>query len=317
MRLSWPRRDVRHDEIVEGVLGTALQLRIVASTRGKALDARDASLREVDRLEGIFSRYREDSELRVWSRTRERRAVSSDLAFVLREARAWWQRSNGAFHPGAGLLADAWREAARRGERPSLDVLAVLARTLRDEPFEIDERGARNATPGGPDLNAIAKGYIVDRAVNAALAVTGVSSVLVNIGGDLRHAGHGEVRAGITDPFASADNARPLDVVTISNSALATSGNVHRGFDIGGTWYSHVLDPRTGEPVSHVVSASVLAKDALTADVLATIVGVVPPHEGLRLADDVGVGVLLVTSDRARHTNRTWPPTALTFKETV
>lgn len=317
MRLSWPRRPARHDETLEGVLGTTLHLRVEASTHRAALAARDAALREIDRLEAVFSRRDDCSELSVWSRAATPREVSDDLARVLREALAWWRRSNGAFHPGAKILGDAWRQAARRGERPSPSVLAALVETLRRPPFEIDERGARNTTPSGLDLDAIAKGYIVDRASEAALATPSVSSVLINVGGDLRHAGRGAVRVGVTDPFGGADNAPPLGTVAVANAALATSGDAHRGFDVGGTWYSHVLDPRTGEPASHVVSATILAKDAMTADVLATVLSVWPPSEGVRFASDVGVGALLVTTDRTLHTNRFWPAAPLPFQETV
>jgi FAD:protein FMN transferase len=67
---------------------------------------------------------------------------------------------------------------------------------------------------------------------------------------------------------------------------MATSGLAKRGFRISGTWYSHVIDPRTGWPVDHVSSASVVARNASTADALATVLSVLSPDEGLTWLDE-------------------------------
>ena len=81
----------------------------------------------------------------------------------------------------------------------------------------------------------------------------------------------------------------------MKDRAVATSGQKHRGYRVEGRWYSHILDPRTGEPASAVLAATVIAARSADADALATILNVLPPAEGLRLADALpGVACLIV-----------------------
>jgi len=156
-------------------------------------------------------------------------------------------------------------------------------------------------------LNAIAKGYILDRVCVTAMQQPGVQAVLVNIGGDIRHLGVSPVPVHIADPFAPQENAVPISTVRLQNQGVATSGNYRRGFRIGERWYSHLLDPRTGYPVERVVSASVVAESALLADVLTTAFSVMQPEESLRLADSLpGVATLLVSQNGEIDANTLW-----------
>ncbi len=151
--------------------------------------------------------------------------------------------------------------------------------------------------PGRPpyvDLDAIAKGYIVDRAARAAYDA-GATRVVVNIGGDLAHLGSGSLTVRIEDPRTPYDNAPPLARVPISNQGLATSGIARRG--------QHIRDPRTGRPASRTLSATVVADACATADALATIVGILEPEQGIRLIERYGAACLIVTVDRVWMTS--------------
>jgi len=147
----------------------------------------------------------------------------------------------------------------------------------------------------------------VDRAAHAASMVGGISAVVVNAGGDLRHLGEGSVGVGIEDPAQAFDNAPPRWRVPVSNGALATSGSARRGFTVAGGRLGHVLDPRTGWPVAHTASISVLTSYAMTADALATVLGVLPVAEALRFASDRKIAALLVGADGSVHTSPDWP----------
>ena len=104
----------------------------------------------------------------------------------------------------------------------------------------------RHADCGALDLHSIAKGWAVDRLVDAAMACDGVSRAIVNAGGDLRHDGDGTMRVGVEDPNAIADNRTPADRIEVSRRAVATSGIARRQFVIGDRRYSRLIDPRTG-----------------------------------------------------------------------
>jgi FAD:protein FMN transferase len=296
------RRPALHHYGLDFVLGTTLDLSVVGPAR-RAREAHDAVLAEIARLELVFSRFRPDSDLQRWLRGDEV-VGGSELFALLRVAAGWTRRSAGAFHPGAQLLADAWIEAEARGTPPSDDALAHLVSLLGD---------AGGAPPPYPlSLDAIAKGAIVDAAVEAAAAVPGVEGGLVNLGGDLRAWGACRTAVAVADPLALADNAAPIATVQLQGAALATSGVRRRGYRVGGRWYPHLIDPRSGRPVEGVAGATVIAPTCAEADVLATIACVLDEAAAFRLVagmDAVGLLRCRANGDRvAEDRFLSWAP---------
>ncbi|MFC4455440.1 FAD:protein FMN transferase [Deinococcus sonorensis] len=294
----------------ERVLGTSLELRVRAETAVQAKVAEQALLDEIDRLEQVFSRFDPASELNRWQATLGvEQPVSPDLGELLAQSLDWTRETGGAYHPGADALGRVWAEAEQRGTVPDPAELEQLVNRLQAPAYRVraDRRAATRLSDLTLNFNAHAKGQIVDRAAEAAYRQPGVRAVLVNIGGDLRHLGDDHLRVAVADPLTRADNAPPAAHLQISGQGVATSGDTWRGYTIRGERHSHVLDPRSGQPVTWVVGASVLARDSATADVLATAFSVLTPEESLRLADQLtGVGCLLVTRDRQRYSNRYW-----------
>ncbi len=295
--------------VYQPLLGTNLEVRVLADSEQAAALAESAVVEQVQHLSSVFSVFDPASELRRW-RGGEVDAVSADLAGALALAQSWFDASGAALHPGCRVLLEQWQQAEASGVPPDPPYLADLADRLAELPFRVsDGRVARVGDCTGVDLNAFVKGHVVDRALERGAAVPGVRALVVNAGGDLRHCGAGEVSVRLEDPRRPHDNAEPLTRVRVSNAAVATSGSVHRGFRVGGRWFGHVLDPRTGWPVQHTVSASVLAPDAATADALSTVVMVLPPREALQFLDRREDGAaLLVDADGRTHRSARWPP---------
>jgi FAD:protein FMN transferase len=133
-------------------------------------------------------------------------------------------------------------------------------------------------------LNSFAKSYVIERAARVGSAIPGVSGLMVNVGGDLVVRGRMTRTVGVADPRAAADNAAPLVRLDIRNRAVATSGGYHRGVEIGGRHYSHIVDPRTGRSTGHVLGATVVARRAVDAGALATAFCVLSPDESAALA---------------------------------
>ena len=312
-------RSERHVAHYENVLGTSLELQVVASSLAVARRAESEMLAEIDRLEPILSGWSASSELSIWQTTFGVDVpVSSDLGHVLESAERWRIVTNGAFDPAAVSLVELLRDtpagAPPQDDDASRRALASRRAALNRPLWSVDrERGtARRLTRLTVSLDAIAKGYIVDRAAERARATDGVSQLLLNIGGDLRHVGPLSIRAAVTDPHAPADNAPPLAVVRIRDEALATSGGYRREFVSNGRRVSHIVDPRIGEPAERIASASVIAPDCATADALSTAFSVMQPHESVALADSLpGVGCLLVERDGTITTNDFWNARAL------
>ena len=139
------------------------------------------------------------------------------------------------------------------------------------------------------DLNAIAKGYAVDQ-VSQLVAAGGYKNYLVEIGGEIYAAGFRpdgqHWRVGINRPQKDAAFNEVYKVVSIFNQAFATSGDYRNFFEIDGVRYSHVIDPRSGYPVSHgVVSVSIIADNCTLADGLATAIMVMGAEKGIQLVN--------------------------------
>jgi thiamine biosynthesis lipoprotein len=139
------------------------------------------------------------------------------------------------------------------------------------------------------DLNAIAKGFAVDE-ISELLAAAGFENHLVEIGGEVYAAGvradGKNWRVGINRPRKDAAFNEVYKAVSIANRAFATSGDYRNFFEIDGVRYSHVIDPRSGYPVSNgVVSVSIIADNCTLADGLATAIMVMGAEKGVQLAN--------------------------------
>src|SRR5262249_15136154 len=121
--------------------------------------------------------------------------------------------------------------------------------------------------------------------------------VLLNIGGDMRVVGELPRTIGVARPVEGSESTPPICGIEVRDRAIASSGSYHRGFQVAGRWYSHIIDPRSGLPTDHVARATVIAQRSADADALATILNVLPSDEGLKRAEKVpGVACLIVTS---------------------
>ena len=149
------------------------------------------------------------------------------------------------------------------------------------------------------DLSSIAKGYGVDQ-VAELVRREGFTDFIVEIGGEVRAGGTRRDgrpwRVGINRPRADALPDELYRVAFLRDEAFATSGDYRNFFARDGVRYSHVLDPRTGRPVTNrVVSVSIRAPDCTLADGLATAVMVMGAEAGLALVERLdGVEGLVV-----------------------
>ena len=300
----------RHVAHYENILGTSLEIQVVTSIEASGPLAETAVLEEIDRLEKVFNAYNSASELSRWQATFEQEIiVSSELAHLLHEAESWRIKTKGTFNPATEALTRLWAEHARNGQPVEKSEILPFVEAMSRPLWEVnlEKITAKRLTSLPVTLNSIAKGFIIDRACDAATKVDGVGQVLINIGGDLRHFGTKPLNVAIADPRNDAENAVPIDRVAICNQGLATSGDYRRGFQVGEQWYSHLLDPRTGWPVESLVGVSVIAPDALQADVLATAFSILKPEESIELADSLdGVGILLINRNMQQFCNSFW-----------
>jgi thiamine biosynthesis lipoprotein ApbE len=294
----------------ENVLGTSLELKLLARTPAAAEHAEAVVIAEFRREADILSAYDSASEFSRWaSSTGVATPVSSELFDVLRLFDTWRARTGGALDAAAETVSRVWTRAAAAGRMPTPAELTLATTLVRQPHWQLDaeHRTAMHTSRAPLVLNSFTKSFIVDRAARRALAMDGVEGVLVNVGGDLVVRGRWSQPVSLTNPQANADNATPLVHLLVRDRAVATSGGYRRGFDIAGRHYSHIVDPRTGWPAGHVLSATVVAGDAVDAGALATAFCVLTPDQSVALAKSVpGVEFLLVLADGRRVVSGGW-----------
>ena len=278
----------------------------------------EAALREL--VEAILadvdlrlSTYRRDSEVSRFNRAAagEWFAVSPATAEVFAAALAICERTEGALDITVAPLVRLWHfgpdaiaktdspadiappgEAAIEAARMQVGFQRV---EVRDDPPALRKQVAGLEV----DLSAVGEGDAIDR-LAAALAARGIGDYLIELGGEIRAGGCGPRG----QPWRVAVNAPRIDrseaqaVVSLSNMAVATSGDYRRYFEHGGRRYSHVIDPTTGRPVDHGLAAvTVAADECRTADAWATALMVLGPTRGYQCAEKLDVAALLVSRD--------------------
>ncbi len=272
----------------EAILGTRLQLQLVARSRAAAHEAALAIRAEIDRLDLILSGWRGDSELATLNRVSRHRA-SPELFAVIALAERWRAATYGAFSPRLGHVIATWRET--RTDPPARSTTHRLARAAARASITLDPIARTIERPDAVRfaLDGIAKGWIVDRAFELALTMPGVSGALIDIGGDIRAGGAAPSAdgwlVGIADPRLPQDNAPLIATARLTQHAIATSGRGPRVMTAGADQYSPTLSPLDGWPITHRKSATVIADSAANADALATAMLVMDTANAQALAE--------------------------------
>jgi len=211
-----------------------------------------------------------------------------DLRAVLDCALVIAADTDGAYDPTIGALVEVWGfgPPGRRSAPPDEAAIAAAAARSGFRRLQRDASG-RMRQPGGLrlDLSSIAKGFAVDR-VAQALERLGVADYLVEIGGELKGQG---AKPGGSPWWVAIENAAAASgseiVVALHGLAIATSGDARRAFEWQGRRLSHTIDPRSGWPVSDRLAAvTVLHRECMKADALATALTVLGPDEGMAYA---------------------------------
>lgn len=311
---STVRTGAIHRYNYENILGTSLEVKILAANEAQADRARDAALDEIERLRRILSGYDAASEFSRWAKTSGAPVrVSPELREVLGLFDEWRAKTDGALDPAAETITRVWAAAAAQKRMPTADELSAAVSAAGRRHWEIDAANgtATHLTDAPLVLNSLAKSYIAGRSADTAMRVEGVRGAVVNIGGDLVVRGEIRERVDIADPRSDAENAAPIASISIKDRAIATSGDYRRGFAIGGARYSHIVDPRTGRTAQDVISSTVAAPDAATAGALATAFSVLKPAEATRIAANLkGVDYLIVGANGRRYASAAFMPAA-------
>jgi len=257
------------------LMGTLCEVQVYHTDAALADRAIAAALDEMARVDRLLSNYDPDSELSVMNRTAAATApavVSAELFGFVKECGAYVERTRGAFDPTVGPLVRAWGFTTPEPARPSDEAIAAAKAQSGFDKVRLgaSARTVSYAVPGMEiDPGGIGKGYAVDRAVSV-LVRAGIGSALVSAGGSTLYAiGHPPERDGWRVAVSDPTNVEtPAAIVALRDTSISTSGASYRSVRAGGRRFSHVFDPRSGEPVEHMCQASVVAPTATASDAL-------------------------------------------------
>jgi thiamine biosynthesis lipoprotein len=245
------------------VFGTRVELLIAGVDETQARPAAAAVLREFDRLHQTYHAWKpsELSELNAALADGKAPAVSPEMASLIADAQRLSALSDGLFDPGIGRLIALWGFqsddfAARLPDPAALEKWRAARPGIADLQLA-DGRASSTKKDVALDFGGYLKGVALDRAAEI-LKAQGVNNALINIGGNVMALGtrNGERwRVGIQHPRQSG----PLATVELDDGeAIGTSGDYQRYFELDGKRYCHLLDPRSGQPVTHTQSLTVL-----------------------------------------------------------
>lgn len=262
------------------ILGTFVEVTSPSPEAGEIV------YKEMKKLEKIFNDYDANSIVSRLSRqVGNYLSVPPQLIELVELSKKVYQMSEGVFDPSCGRLYHYWKSLIKKkkiSQLPSKKEIEEIKNSCGMEQIKVDRENNKLLLQKKDlllDFGGIAKGYIVDKAV-LKLKKAGIKSALVNAGGDIYCLGtkFGKPwRVGVQDPSGGI-----LDTVLLQDEAIATSGNYEQFFDFKGKKYSHIVNPKTGYPVrNNILSVSVVAGNATTADAFATTFFILGP-EGIK-----------------------------------
>jgi len=287
------------------VFGTRVELLVWGAPDVRAQTAMSEVLREFDRLHRAYHAW-QPSELTALNEAiaaGRPHEVSEELAQLIRTAQRLAADGEYLFDPGIGRIVALWgfhadefvpmrpaAEALARlvAARPSVAKLKLDGRRLTSVDFSV-----------ALDFGGYLKGVALDHAA-AILKTRNIDNALINIGGNvlaLGSKGGTPWRIGIQHPRAEKHGGAPLAILELRDGeAIGTSGDYQRFFEIGGRRYSHLIDPRSGEPAVGTQALTLLIPSGASAGMLSDVLSkplFVAGDDWPRLAEKLGVTQVL------------------------
>ena len=295
------------------LMGVSFSVAVVHEDAAVAQNAIEAAVNEIVRIENLISSWDPDSETSEVNRQAgvQPVVVSVELLDLIQRCKKISELSNGYFDISFASIHKVWDfKEFDQHVLPSPEAIKESVKLIDHQKIIIDrEKHTIFLADAGMRIGfgAIGKGYAADR-VKTLLLELGVENGLVNAGGDLigwgRKADGSAWRIGVADPF---EEQNILGTIDATNMAIVTSGNYERFVEIDGKRYCHIIDPKTGWPVEHLASVTIVCADAEVADALATTVFVLGKEDGLKLIEHLeGVECLIIDGAGAHYLSKNW-----------
>ncbi len=268
-----------------------------------AISLQQAVDAELKRLDEQLSNYRNDSAIEKFNaaNSTEPQEISAEIVSLIEKTRAVSDASHGCYDLTIKPLFDLWGFNGESLTPPNSETLKkVLSQIGFSQLQTIDSTHLRKHIPDLKlDLSSIGQGYSVSQ-IAGILEAQGVDNYLVEIGGELQTRGkkpdNSVWRVALEKPLSSERSMQKIIGVNQSEPfAITTSGTYRHFFDTEGKRYSHILDAKTGFPVTHqTVSVTVFSQDATTAELWDTALLCLGREAGIEAANKAGIAALFI-----------------------
>lgn len=250
----------------------------------------DATFSEIERLESLLSGFKEGNDIDRINKSAGIKPVKvdKDVIKVIIKAKEVSEMTGGTFDITIGPLSSLWGFGIKENYLPQEKEVKKLLPLVDYKNLFVDEDKSEiflKRKGMGIDLGGIAKGYAADRGINV-LKEKGIKAGIVAVAGDIRVFGNrpdGKPwHIGIKHP---REKDKILTTIDLVDSSISTSGDYERFFIKEGIRYHHILDPKTGYPATGCQSVTIIAREGILVDALATGVFVLGPEKGMEFIE--------------------------------
>jgi FAD:protein FMN transferase len=260
----------------------------------------------LDQREAVLSHWQKDSAVTRFndSRSTDWQPVPPELIQVIELARDIASKTGGALDITLAPLIDLWGFGAAGPAKAIPTERQIAEAKTRCGWQHLHSRLDPPALKKDiPDLRlnvaSVTEGFVIDELISR-LQQQGLSDFLLEVGGEVAAIGHAPAgtawRVGIQTPEATPGDA--LQTLPLSDLCIATSGNYRHRIETNGQSYSHLIDPRSGRPITHpLTSVSVIHPSSALADGYATALMILGPEKGRETAEKLGLRVFWITAD--------------------
>jgi thiamine biosynthesis lipoprotein len=255
-------------------MGTQIRLVFYTTNNDKADSVASLAFNRIDELNKKLSDYLDNSELRLLAnQVKKEVVVSDDLYRVLKKANEVSEATNGAFDVTAGTLIQLWRKTRKTKILPSKLQLEIAKQNVGYTYIKFPKKNVvlLNANTMQLDLGGIGKGFTADEVIKV-LELNGVTSALVDMGGDIRVSNPppGKEHWVLAFSYCNMEGKEVLKKIGLKDAAVATSGDMYQYVEIDGKKYSHLINPQTGMALNNSIQVTIIAKNATLADAYAS-----------------------------------------------
>ena len=267
-------------------------------------DKVNSELADIDK---VLSNYRPDSSIEAFNNhpSAESQWVAPEIVELFKLARKVSQASQGCYDLTIKPLFDLWGFQGDTLTIPEPEVLKqALSQVGMDKVSVVDDQHLQKPAQVRIDVSSVGQGYSVGR-VSRVLEQSGVHDYLVEIGGELKTRGRKpdgkSWRIAVEKPLPGEQRMMKILSMPLDQTlSVMTSGTYRHYFDVNGQRYSHILDARTGAPVTHdLVAVTVLHEDPTLADAWSTALMCLGQQQAMQLADAENIKAFFVQQQGA------------------